>query len=270
MIRLIFVTFCLVFCLFFTPPALAETPPLSSFSETEIQQGEKIAIEAFEATQAGDLEKAESLWTQLTQQFPQNPAVWNNRGNIRLSLNKADQAIADFNQAIEIIPDAVIPYLSRGIAYESQKQWGLAIADYNKVLEINPNEAIAYHNRGNAKAGQGNWKEAISDLEKAVNLNSDFAFAEGNLAIALYQIGEKERAIYLMKELVKDYPMFADMRAALTVVLWTEGKQGESQSNWISAMGLDDRYKDINWVKNVRRWSPKLVTELENFLQSQP
>lgn len=33
------------------------------------------------------------------------------------------------------------------------------------------------------------------------------------------------------------------------------GKQGEAESNWVAAYGLDGRYKDINWVKNIRRWA---------------
>jgi tetratricopeptide (TPR) repeat protein len=266
MIRLILVTFCLLFCLFFNTPAIAQEISNPSFTEAEIQQGEKIALEAFEATQKGDLEKAESLWLQLSETFSNNPAVWSNLGNIHLSLNQVDRAIADFNRAIAIVPMETAPYINRGIAYESQEKWDLAIADYNKVLEINPSEAVGYNNRGNVKAALGKWQEAITDYEKAVDLNSNFAFAEGNLAIALYQIGEEKRASYLMKDLVKDYPMFADMRAALTAILWEKGNQGEAQSNWIAAIGLDSRYKDIDWVKNSRRWAPKLVTALEKFL----
>jgi tetratricopeptide (TPR) repeat protein len=269
MFRLIIVSLCLCLSLLFSPPALAQDQSIPNFTKEEIQAGEKVAQEAFEATQQGDLAKAESLWTQLLPKFANNPAVWNNRGNIRLSLNKVDEAIADFNEAIKIIPSEIYPYLSRGIGYEMQGKWDQAIADYNKVLEIKPNEAVAYNNRGNAQAGQGHWQEAIKDYEKAVNLDENFAFAQGNLAIALYQVGEEERAIYLMKDLVKDFPMFADMRAALSAVLWETGKEGEAQSNWVAAMGLDQRYQDLNWVKNSRRWSPKLVTALEKFLENQ-
>ncbi len=56
------------------------------------------------------------------------------------------------------------------------------------------------------------------------------------------------------------------MRAALTACLWDIGKLGEAESNWVAVVGLDARYKNIDWVKNVRRWPPKLVTALNNFL----
>jgi hypothetical protein len=66
---------------------------------------------------------------------------------------------------------------------------------------------------------------------------------------------------------VRRYPKFADMRAALTVSLWAEGKVGEAESNWVSAVGLDPRYKDLEWVTQIRRWPPAMVAALEKFLK---
>lgn len=68
-----------------------------------------------------------------------------------------------------------------------------------------------------------------------------------------------------MRNIVRKYPSFADMRAALTAVLWEQGKHGEAESNWVAAVGLDQRYKDINWVAHVRRWPPLMVAALEKF-----
>jgi hypothetical protein len=59
------------------------------------------------------------------------------------------------------------------------------------------------------------------------------------------------------------------MRAALTAALWIEGRKGEAESQWVSAVGLDNRYKDITWVRTVRRWPPTMVAALEKFLNLQ-
>jgi hypothetical protein len=32
-------------------------------------------------------------------------------------------------------------------------------------------------------------------------------------------------------------------------------------------IGLDGRYKDLDWVKNTRRWPPNMVVALEKFLK---
>jgi len=70
-----------------------------------------------------------------------------------------------------------------------------------------------------------------------------------------------------MRNLVRKYPQFADMRAALTAALWVNGQQGEAESNWVAAVGLDSRYKNLDWVAHTRRWPPTMVAALDRFLR---
>ncbi|MFM1843895.1 MAG: hypothetical protein RLZZ490_2638 [Cyanobacteriota bacterium] len=102
--------------------------PGVSITEEQLQAGESLANKAFAATDAGDFVTAETYWTQLINDFPQNPAVWSNRGNARVSQNNLDGAIADFNQAIELAPDQADPYLNRGTALEAKGDFQGAIA----------------------------------------------------------------------------------------------------------------------------------------------
>ncbi|MCW6037403.1 tetratricopeptide repeat protein [Spirulina subsalsa FACHB-351] len=231
-----------------------------------LEQGEAIATKAINAAERGNFAQAEQYWSDLIQAFPENPAVWSNRGNMRVSQNELQGAIADYNQAIKLAPDAPDPYLNRGIAYERQQQWSKAIADYEKVLSLTPQDPLAYNNLGNAQAGQGHWQAAIEDYKKATELAPDFAFAFANYALTLYQAEQQPEALRMMRNLVRKYPMFPDMRAALTAALWEQGQQGEAESNWVATVGMDQRYQDIEWVKTVRRWPPKMVAALEKFL----
>ena len=260
------VCICLVWAVGINEVAIAQTSSTPTIPEKQLKQGEKTAQKAIEAANEGDFVQAEKYWTELIEDFPDNPAVWTNRGNIRVSQNKLDEAIADFNQSIEIADRYPDPYLNRGIAYEGKKLWQNALDDYNRVLAINPQDAMAYNNRGNAKAGQENWPEALTDYLKAVEIAPDFALARANAALMTYQVGDRPSALKQMRKLVRRYPMFPDMRAALTAVLWTEGQQGEAESNWVAAVGIDNRYQDLDWVKNIRRWPPQMVEALEKFL----
>ena len=45
--------------------------------------------------------------------------------------------------------------------------------------------------------------------------------------------------------------------------------RSEAESNWVSAVGLDRRYKDLEWVATIRRWPPNLVVALDHFLAGQ-
>ncbi|HEY9641370.1 MAG TPA: hypothetical protein V6C57_12865, partial [Coleofasciculaceae cyanobacterium] len=60
---------------------------------------EALRAKAFEATNTGDFATAETYWTQLLEQLPEEPAIWSNRGNARVSQNKLELAIADYDRA---------------------------------------------------------------------------------------------------------------------------------------------------------------------------
>jgi tetratricopeptide (TPR) repeat protein len=244
-------------------------PSTSNFSQTAIEQFEQLRQNAFAATNEGNFAAAESYWDELLKQFPDSAALWSNRGNARVSQNKLELALEDYNQAIALAPEAPDPYLNRGTALEGLGQWQAAIADYNRVLELSPNDPAAYNNRGNAQAGLGQWERAIADYQQAAELAPDYAFAQANYALALYQVGRSEEALQKMRGLVRKYPKFADMRAALTAALWVKGKYGEAESNWVAVTGLDGRYKDIDWVAHTRRWPPAMVQALQQFLELQ-
>ncbi len=268
MIRWILTLICVLLVFFSLCPAQpvmaqVQTPDVT---EAQAEQVNELRQQAFAATQIGDFPTAEGYWTQLIELLPENPVGWSNRGNSRVSQNKLQEAIADYNQSIELAPDAADPYLNRGTAFEGLGEWDKAIADYNRVLELDPNDAMAYNNRGNAEAGQGRWEEAIADYQKATELAPNFAFARANYAIALYQTGQTEEAIRTMRNIIRKYPQFPDVRAALTAALWIDGKRGEAESNWAAVVGLDGRYRNLEWVKTVRRWPPVMVAALEKFL----
>lgn len=252
---------------------LTPLPSLAAPSLTEPladEQLDTIFDQALEATNIGDFATAETYWTQLLDQQPTNPALWSNRGNARVSQNKLEDAIADYNHSIDIAPNQPDPYLNRGVAQEGLGHWDDAIADYNHVLDIDDQDPVAHNNLGNANAGLGHWDIAVEEYLLAADLAPDFAFARANYALALYQTDQTQDAIRTMKNLVRKYPQFADMRAALTAALWAAGQTGEAESNWASAVGLDRRYRDIEWVTQVRRWPPKVVSALDKFLALQP
>ena len=260
----------LIFSFWILPFTKESIEPLSVYaaelSSQQIAKGEKVAKKAFEASQKGDFVKAEAYWTELIKEFPANPAVWSNRGNVRIGQYKLNEAISDFNRSIELAPLFPDAYLNRGIAYEGKKEWDKAISDYNRVLKIEPQDSIALNNRGNAKAGQENWEDALKDYQKAAELAPNFPLARGNASLVIYQIGSHLEAIRNMRNIVRKYPMYSDMRAALAAALWVEGQQGEAESNWVAAVGLDNRYQNLEWVENIRRWPPAMIKALEKFL----
>ena len=84
-----------------------------------------------------------------------------------------EQAITEFNKAIELDPEYAEAYNNRGNAYWNKGNFDRAIADYDKAIELDPEYAEAYSNRGFVYYLKGELTKAISDLEKCLELSDD-------------------------------------------------------------------------------------------------
>ena len=74
-----------------------------------------------------------------------------------------------FATAQTVLKDAEA-YNHRGIAYVNKGQFDQAISDYNKALELNPMDALAYYNRGVAYYSRKDYDKAWDDVYKAQGL----------------------------------------------------------------------------------------------------
>ena len=61
-----------------------------------------------------------------------------------------DEAIAEFQAALQFNPDDVAAHNNLGAAFVSQKRFDEAIDEYQKVLAIKPEDVTAYNNLGEA------------------------------------------------------------------------------------------------------------------------
>ena len=225
----------------------------------------KILFEkALQESNDGDFIQAEKDWSFYLNDNPNDAAALSNRGNILLALGDPQGAIRDQTKAIEISPEDLDPYLNRGIAEEALKRWEEAINDYNYVLKKNPKDVSALYNLGNVMGSMDNWIEAKRLFSQAAS--SSNAMASSSEALSIYQLGDLELAEKKFRMLIRKYPLFADPRAALSALLWRQGLIGEAESNWAAAAGLDIRYREINWLLNIRRWPPKPTNDLIAFL----
>jgi hypothetical protein len=79
--------------------------------------------------------------------------------------------------------------------------------------------------------------------------------------------GQDAEAQKQMRLLVVRYPELVDIRAALAVLYWRAGDFVKAEGLWYEVVNDDPRYRRIEWVRTIRRWPPRMVAELENFLQ---
>ena len=254
------------------PAALAAAPaPVVAATAPAPASLQQLFERALAASRDGRFSEALPLWDQLLERNPEDAAAWSNRGNVRLALGDPLGAITDQGQAIALDPLSADPHLNRGTAEEALARWREAEADYRWILERPETgsdvQASALYNLGNVQGSLGDWAAARGSFEAAADLRPGFAMARASAALADFQLGELERAERSLRSLIRRYPLFADPRAALTALLWQRGAGGEAESHWVSAAGLDPRYRQQEWLLKVRRWPPAPVQALQQFLE---
>jgi len=99
-------------------------------------------------------------------------------GFVNFQKQEYDQAIANFQKAVELEPRAAAGYNMLGMAYRFKAtQLGIPelrakeIAAFQKALEIDPNHGVAMINLGVTYYGQGEKAKAAPLFKKALALN---------------------------------------------------------------------------------------------------
>ncbi|MFB2877694.1 tetratricopeptide repeat protein [Floridanema aerugineum] len=103
-----------------------------------------------------------------------------NRGMSRCHKGEYEEAIKDFDQAIEINSNWAEAFYNRGLAYGKLAEYHKAIEDYTRALEINSHWADVYNNRGNAYYKLGDYEKAIADYDAAIKINPELTAAIKN------------------------------------------------------------------------------------------
>lgn len=117
-----------------------------------------------------------------------------------------DGAIADLTAAIAIEPTSSVAYNNRGMAYLGKGNAKSALADFNKSIELDPKDPASYAARGSAYLTLGDKTKALADLDKSLALNPDQAIALFNRGVLLIGLGQKDRAVADFQAVLKLSP----------------------------------------------------------------
>jgi len=117
-----------------------------------------------------DPNKAKDYWDKVIAANPKMAEAYNNRGLAFYNLERHQQAINDFSQAVRMKPQYAEAFNNRGNAYYALDQYEKAEADFNKSLELKPKYSKAHLNRGLAYFQMKKSEESCKDFRRACDL----------------------------------------------------------------------------------------------------
>jgi tetratricopeptide (TPR) repeat protein len=170
--------------------------------------------------QCGMYADIETLWRTTLEQ---NPACWmarNNLGNALIQKGRLDEAIIQYQKALDTVPDNAEVHNSFGSALFQNGRTDEAIIQFQKALAIQPNHPKAENNLGNALIQKGRAEEAVMHWQKALAMQPGFAEADYNLGHYLLQKGRLDEAVIHFQKALAVQPGLVEAQNDLARSAW--------------------------------------------------
>ncbi len=126
---------------------------------------------------------------------PRNAREAFDAGMRLMKTTRYDQAILNFNRAVDLVPDYAEAYRMRGRAYVAQSDPDMAIRDFSRVAELQPRDAAILAERGFVNMDKKDYQAAIADADRAIALDPKLARAYNLRASARRAAGDPRRSI---------------------------------------------------------------------------
>ncbi len=109
------------------------------------------------------------------------------------TLDRTEQALADFDAALALMPGHPAALYNRGNALSDLGRYDEAIAAFDRALTAAPDHVQAWNNRGRALQALNRHADAVESFDKAIALQKDYADAHFNRALSLLTLGDLRR-----------------------------------------------------------------------------
>lgn len=209
-----------------------------------------------------------------------NYIAYHNLGLELMGMNRFDEAIVNFNKAIEYYPFFTAAYLNRAEILNRQGKYEEAIALIKKTLYMGPASAKTYYRLGamyylhgqmdnagmafrnalryeskNAAAHnylglvylkQCKLKPAETEFLNALDCDPGHAGAHNNLAMLYLYMGRLDNAISHFRDAISIEPSYANAHYYLSAALRRKGDQSGADSHYWTAVRINPSYGKIS------------------------
>jgi len=141
-----------------------------------------------------------TLWNDVIEKYQTIATAYVGRANYLRDEKKYDEALKDYNKAVELNPGYFNSYFNRGTLYLFQKRNDEALIDINKTLELKPDFYKAHYNRGVVYANKSLFDEAIKNYSKAIELQPNYAEAYYSKGLAELSLNKKNEGCVDLKQ----------------------------------------------------------------------
>ena len=204
----------------------------------------------------GKPEAADPLYVQALSQQPRLVAAFFGRGRAAMARRDYTNAIASFEQALAIDPQAKVVHYPLALAYRGAGQSEKAQAhltpdnagelkppdpvldDLNSAIE----SSVAYELRGARALDAGKWDAAVDLFRRGLDLAPDEPALRHKLATALALKGDRQAAFATFQETTRRSPKYAKAHYSLGLMYAEMGQMTRAADEFSTAFKVDPTY----------------------------
>ncbi|WP_326743352.1 tetratricopeptide repeat protein [Streptomyces sp. NBC_01768] len=164
------------------------------------------------------------------------------RGLVHLAVHQYRDALADFTRAVEADPADPANLAQRAWTHELLKEDEEAVGDYDGVLALEPDDVFARTMRGAVRRKLGHHDEAIADFDQALAIDPNYVFA-------LTSRGRAYQALDRYGEAIADFDQALVIDPNYVFALTSRGlahqaldRYGEAIADFDQALAIDPNY----------------------------
>jgi tetratricopeptide (TPR) repeat protein len=223
------------------------------------------------------LEKYEEAIADYDKAIELNPNLadaWGSRGDAKVNLQRYEEALADYDKAVELNPNLDRAWGARGFAKRNLQRYEEAITDYDKAIELNPNLTEVWGGRGDANVNLQRYEEAIADYDKAIKLNPNLAEVWGGRGDANVILQRYEEAIADFDKAIELNPNLAKVWGGRGVAKVNLQKYEEAITDFDKAIELNPNH-DPTWRSrgvakvNLQKYE-EAITDFDKAIELDP
>ncbi len=154
----------------------------------------------------GDLDRAEALYRELLQRFPEYPYGHYNLGSIYHMKGRLKEAIEEYRVAINLRPGNPMFRAKLALAYDATGDLDLALVEARRAVELSPNNSELLTILGSLLAKKGQFTKAIEVSRKAIALNPASPMAYYVLGYSYEQTSNIDGAIEAYRRAIQLKP----------------------------------------------------------------
>jgi tetratricopeptide (TPR) repeat protein len=192
----------------------------------------------------GYFQEALTDYNRAIQINPKYTTALNNRASVYEKLNKYDLALDDYNRAILSDSTYFKAYNNRGLLYIKLAQYDLALLDLNKAVKLHANFKEVYINRASVHVSRGEFVEAIADCDSALRIAPKDASTYCNRGIANMNLGNTYASISDFSNAIKYNPNLAIAYYNRALVYGRQNLMNDAIRDYSQAIFINNQYKE--------------------------